>query len=173
MINTKLIALVQNKVFVGIVLFSIFLGIVVFAPLLNNQFITGPIVNAVLFLSTVYLGAGAGILISFLPSLFALSVGLLPVPLLPMIPYIILANAALVLSFDYLRDKSFGLAVVSASFLKFLLLFASSSYIINFFIKGSLPAKIAVMMSWPQLITALIGGLIAFFVIKAVKKYEV
>ncbi len=80
------IDLVQKKALVKVGAFAIFLAIAIFAPLLKQQFITGPIVNAVLFISTAYLGITAGILVGFLPSLFAGSVGLLPIPLLPMIP---------------------------------------------------------------------------------------
>lgn len=168
--NTKIITLVQNKVFAKASLFAFFLTIAVLAPLFKNQFITGPIVNSVLFLSVVYLGVEAGILIGLLPSLFAVFVGLLPIPLLPMVPYIILANSALVLTFNYLKDKGFGFAAVSASLFKFLLLFVFSSYIINFFIQGTLPNQIALIMSWPQLITALSGSLIAFCVLRINKK---
>jgi len=166
----KSISLTQINILVKLTVFTVFLAVVAFAPLLKQQFITGPIVNAVLFISTVYLGTLAGVLISFLPSLFAVSIGLLPVPLLPMIPYIIMSNIILVLFFGAFRKKSFWLAAISASFLKFLFLFLSGSFIINFFIKETLSAKIAVMMSWPQLITALVGSLIAFLVLKISKE---
>jgi hypothetical protein len=154
--------LIQTKILVKTSLFAIFLALATFAPLLKEQFITGPIVNALLFISTIYLGVSAGLLISFLPSIFAFFVGLLP--------FIIISNVILVLSFGVFRKKSFWLSAVVASLLKFLFLFTSSSFIINFFIKQSLPEKIVSMMTWPQLITALSGALIAFIVLKI--KYE-
>ena len=168
----KSISLIQTKLLVNSAVFAVFLAVAAFAPLLKQQFVTGPIVNAVMLISTAYLGTTAGVLIAFLPSFFAAFIGLLPTPLLPMIPYIIAANIIFVLSFGFLKERNFWLAAISASFLMFLFLFLSSSYIINFFIEGTLPAKIAVMMSWPQLITALAGSLIAFFVLKASKKTQ-
>ena len=169
-IKSITIDLVQKKALVKISAFAIFLIIAILAPLLKQQLITGSIVNAVLFLSTVYLGITAGVLISFIPSLFAGFIGLLPLPILPMIPYIIMANIILVLSFNIFRKKSFWLSAILASLLKFLFLFGTSSFIINFFIQKTLPAKIIAMMTWPQLITALSGALIAFFVLQLTNK---
>lgn len=158
--------LVQKKALVKISAFAIFLIIAVFAPLLKQQLITGVIVNAVLFLSTAYLGISAGILISFLPSVFAGFVGMLPVVLLPMIPFIIMGNLILVLCFGFFRKKNFLLSAILASLLKFLFLFSASSFVINLFIRQNLPGKIIAMMTWPQLITSLSGSLIAFTILK-------
>lgn len=169
--ETKAIVSVKTSIAIKLAIFAGFLGISIIAPFFKQQLVTGPIVNAVLFLSTAVLGIGAGVLIGFLPSMVSAFAGLLPMPLLPMIPYIIMSNAILVLIFGFLLKKNFWLGVVSASFIKFLFLFLSSSFVINFFIKKALPAKIVAMMTWPQLITALIGGVIACFLLKIVK-YE-
>ena len=168
--KTKAISVEKINIKIKLAFFALFLGICIFAPFLKQQFITGPIVNAVLFISTAVLGIGGGILIGFLPSMVSAFAGLLPSPLLPMIPYIIISNGILVLVFTSLRKKNFLTAVLSASFVKFLFLYLSSSFIISFFIRKSLPAQIISMMSWPQLITALIGGVIAYFVLKIIKK---
>jgi len=143
-------------------LFALFLAICIFAPFLKIQLITGTIVNAVLFFSTICLGFEAGVLIGFLPSIVSAYAGLLPPPLLPMIPYIILGNAILVLTFNFLKKRSF-LAVLAASFLKSSFLFLTSSFIIGFFIHKTLPKAIIGMMGWPQLFTALAGGALAIF----------
>lgn len=164
--ETKAIVSVKTSIAIKLAIFAGFLGISIIAPFFKQQLVTGPIVNAVLFLSTAVLGIGAGVLIGFLPSMVSAFAGLLPMPLLPMIPYIIMSNAILVLIFGVLLKKNFWLGVVSASFIKFLFLFLSSSFVINFFIKGALPAKIVAMMTWPQLITALIGGVIAYSLLK-------
>jgi len=70
-----------------------------------------------------------------------------------------------------LRKKNFWLGAVSAAFLKFIFLFLSSSFIVSWFIKNSLPQKIITMMTWPQLITALLGAVIAWLFLKA-RKYN-
>ncbi len=162
--------LIETKVVAKVALFAIFLALAIFAPLLKIQLITGSIVNAILFLSTIYLGVSAGLLLSFLPSIFSLSTGLLPLPMIAMVPFIIASNVLLVLSFNFLRKKNFFSSIVLSSFLKFLFLFTTSTFIINLFIKQALPAKIISMMTWPQLITALIGGLITFIILKKFKE---
>ena len=165
--------LIETKVITKIALFAIFLALAIFAPLFKIQLITGSIVNAILFLSTIYLGVLAGLLISFLPSIFSLSTGLLPLPMIAMIPFIITSNVLLVLSFNFLRKKSFFSSVILSSLLKFLFLFITSSFIINFFIKQALPVKIISMMTWPQLTTALIGGLITFIILKKFQDFSI
>ena len=86
----KSLSLAKTKTLENLALFTLFLVIVILAPLVNQQFITGSIVNALLFISTIYLGRTAGILVGLLPSLFAGFIGLLPIALLPMMPYIII-----------------------------------------------------------------------------------
>ncbi|KPJ55113.1 hypothetical protein AMJ47_01145 [Parcubacteria bacterium DG_72] len=167
--NMKTIALTKTRAGVKLAVFAVFLAVSIAAPFIKQQFITGPIVNAVLYISTATLGIGAGVLIGFLPSMISAWAGLLPIPLLPMIPYIIMGNAILVLTFGVLRKKNFWLGVGLASVLKFMFLFLSSSFIINFFIKTALPKPIIAMMAWPQLITALAGGIIAFILLKIIK----
>jgi len=147
-------------------LFAVFLAIALAAPFIGVQIITGSIVNAVLFVSTGLLGITSGILIGFLPSIISLFAGLFPVTFYPMVPYIIIGNAILVLTFGVLAKKHFVLGVILAAFLKFLFLFLSSSLVVSFFVGDSFPKAVVAMMGYPQLITALAGGVIAFFVSK-------
>lgn len=150
--------------------FVLLLGVATAAPLFHNQFITGPIVNATLLVAVALLGMRDGILIGLIPSSIALSVGLLPPVLAPMIPFIIVGNAILVVTFGYLRNKNYWLGLVSASILKFTFLFATSSIVINLLANQKVAANVAVMMSWPQLVTALAGGLIAYGFLRGIKK---
>jgi hypothetical protein len=136
-----------------------FILAIIVAPLIlahtpANQWITGTVVNALIFFACYRLGVVNASLIAILPSFIAAVRGLLPAPLLIMIPYIILANLTLILSFSLIKLKSNLIRVALAAFLKFLLLFS----VITFLIK--LPEPMASMMSWPQFITALAGGLI-------------
>jgi hypothetical protein len=150
--------------------FIVLLGIASAAPLIGHQqFITGPIVNATLLIATVLLGLRGGILIGLIPSTIALSVGLLPPVLAPMIPFIILGNAILVVTFGYLRDKNYWLALVSGSILKFAFLFGTSGMVINLLLDQKVASNVAMMMSWPQLATALMGGLIAYGFLRGTK----
>jgi len=147
-------------------IFASLLLTVTIAPIAKQQMITGPIVNAALFASVILLGFRGAFLIAFLPSLFAIQFGLLPIVMTPLIPFIIASNFILVFIFSYLRKTNYWLGIVSASFIKFIFLFTSSSVIVSLFIKGPAAKNIAQMMSWPQLITALSGGLVVYLFLK-------
>lgn len=154
----------------NLAIFASLLLIVTFAPLFKQQMITGPIVNASLFASVVLLGMGPAVLIGTLPSLFAVFFGFHPAVLMPLVPFIITSNFILIVVFGSLRKVNYWLGVVSASFIKFLFLFGVSSVVISLFIKGPAVKSIAQMMSWPQLITALSGGVIACLFLKITAK---
>jgi len=167
--QTKTLVL-KKEIAIVLIQFAILLGIAILAPLLGHQqFITGTIVNATLFISAGLLGGQAAILIGLVPSVIALSFGLLPAVLAPLVPFIMLSNTILVLTFICLKDKNYWLRVIPASLLKYLFLFATSSIVINLLLKKEVTQKVAAMMSWPQLVTALLGGILAYLFLKGLK----
>ena len=167
MIKTKIIAI--DKVHLtNLTIFTGLLFIAINAPFFHFQPITGPIVNATLFVAVLLLGATEGIMIGLLPSLVALSVGTLPPPLAPMIPFIMVSNAILVVVFSYLQNKNLTFAVVTASITKYLFLLATSYFMVKLISQENMAIKAtSIMMSYPQLLTALAGGIIAYFAIRA------
>jgi len=168
MSKTKILA-VNKKHLALLAQFAVLLAIATLAPLFHYQPFTGPVVNAVLFLSAALLGVDWAIMVGLIPSLIALSVGLLPAVLSPAVPFIMVSNAILIVVFFYLKQKNFWLAVVSASVLKFLFLFSSSYIVVNLIAKEPVAQKAAQMLSYPQLLTALAGGVIAYLVLKILK----
>jgi len=145
--------------------FVIFLSISLVAPLIHNQLITGSMVNAVLFISASLLGVSGAALICLVPSIFALLSGTLAATLAPMIPFIMFANLILVFSFNYLRKQNYFLGVATASVLKFLFLYLVASVLLS-----HLPA-IALVFGWMQLVTALIGGALAYLFLRNNKNF--
>jgi hypothetical protein len=131
----------------------------------KQQYITGSIVNAALIIGTAWLGTRDGLLIGLIPSSFALAVGILNPILAPMVPFIIIGNAILVLSFGYLKNVNYWLGVVVGSLLKFGFLYATSRIVIGLLINKQVAPAVANTMSYPQLVTALVGGIVAFGVI--------
>jgi len=157
-------ALIKLAMFAGLV------GIATFAPLLGHQqMITGPLVNATLFLSVILLGRESAILVGLIPSLIALWSGLLPPILAPMVPFIMFSNTLLILVFGMLKKK-YWLGMIFASALKFIFLLSTSSIVINLLFKKEIATQVAQMMSWPQLVTAIAGGIIAFLILKSSRK---
>lgn len=141
------------------------------APLIgHNQLITGPLVNAILFISVFLLGPQGAVLVGLIPSVVALSAGLLPLPLAPMVPFIMISNTILVLTFYHLNRANFWLGIAGASLLKFLFLFGTSYFVVNFITQQTIAQKAAAMMSWPQFVTALGGGALAYLLLRSLKK---
>ncbi len=164
-------ALAIPKVRAKVLVFTLLLAVAIVLPMfIHSQFVTGPIVNATLFLAIVLLGPYEAVLVGLLPSAVALSSGLLPLPLAPMVPFIMISNAILIGLFYYLRSTSFTLGVIVASVCKFVFLYAIVTLLMNTMLQETLVSKLSIMMSWPQLVTALLGGAIAFGILKMLKK---
>jgi len=160
----------SNKMVLILVYFVLLIGVATLAPLLRQQFLTGPIVNATLFISTIILGVQAGILVGLVPSLIALSVGLLPSVLAPMVPFIMMGNAILIIGFNYLKEKNYWIGIICASILKFIFLFSTSSIVINLLLKKEVASQVAMMMGPCQLFTAIIGGIVAYLFLRIIKR---
>jgi hypothetical protein len=164
--ETKVGAIPKEKV-LSATRYILMIGFLMLAPIIPGhlQPVTGPIVNAILFLSTYFFILRDCYLLALVPSLIGAISGLLPAPLIPMIPYIIVSNFILIFVFAKFKNQNYWFAVMASSIAKFLFLFATSTFFMNLFFKKELPLKIAQMMSWPQLATAVIGGVIAYLIL--------
>ena len=157
----------------ALLVLALLIGAAIVAPLLfKQQLIAGTIVNATLIIGVSLLGARDGLIIGLIPSSFALATGLLPPVLAPMVPFIILGNAILVLTFAYLSKFNYWVGVLVGGVLKFAFLYGFSSVVIGLLINKQVASSVAQMMSWPQLVTAIAGGIVAFGVIKMVKGHQ-
>lgn len=136
---------------------------IAFQNLKLGQLVTGSLVNAILYISTSLVSWSSGVLIGAITPWIALLVGILKPALGPAVPFIMLGNAILALVFYSLKDKNFFIAVGAASCIKFLVLYISTQFLIN------LNPVIASALQFPQLITALIGGFIAFIITSILK----
>lgn len=148
--------------------FALLLGVSVLTPMLGlPQLFTGAVVNAALLVAVVLVGPRAAISIGVLPSLFAVVSGQLPAPLAPLVPLIIVGNTLLVVVFSLLRERGWTVGVVAAATAKFCWLFGATSLVTAG--SGLLAAPVVplalTMMGWPQLVTALAGGAIAYTVV--------
>jgi hypothetical protein len=156
------IILIDNKKIISKIFYlSIFVAIIVIAPYFQNQLITGSIVNALLFISVVLLGVESAFLLCFLPSIISLFTGLLPFALAPVIPFIITGNVILVFIFYKLKNRNFWQASIISAFLKFAFIFSAGFILLK---------NVSLMISWPQLATAISGAAIAFLFLKTIKR---
>jgi hypothetical protein len=169
MVQTKALVLDKAKT-ISAIQFATLLGIATVAPLFHQQWVTGPIVNAMFLIAVALLGTQTAIMLALLPSTIALAVGLLPAILAPMVPFIIISNVIFILGFDSFRSKNYWFGVVVGSILKFAFLWSTSFVVINLLLKKELASQVSAMMSWPQLVTALVGGVIAYLFLRVIKK---
>jgi hypothetical protein len=168
--EAKVGVIADKKVVVSTQLLSMVVLAVLF-PLFPLQQITGPLVNALLFIAVVILGVRNALLICFLPSIMSVSVGILPLVMLPVVPVIIIGNILLVLLFNYFNKKNFWLGVVIASFVKFIFIYSLATLLATEFIKSPMFAKVVgLSMGYLQLVSALAGGIIAWVFLKFIKR---
>jgi hypothetical protein len=171
------ISLDKSSIITKVFYASIFIGLAISAPYFLNQLITGSIVNALLFISASVLGLEAAFLLCMIPSLVSIYTGLLPMALLPMIPFIMIGNALLVFTFSKLANPSarlsasnFWKGAISAAFVKFIFIWSAGMVLASFILKGAVVKNVMLMISWPQFATAISGAAIAYLFLKAIKK---
>lgn len=140
-----------------------------FTPFLGpmNIFIVGTLVNACLLISVEYAGIKGASMIAFAAPFTAVLTGT-PVPI-PFIPFIGVGNFLLILIFYLLKRTILG--IVIGAIIKFSFLFAS----VTLFLKiTDLPAILVGVLyfsfSWPQIVTALMGGIVYLTAKRVLKK---
>jgi hypothetical protein len=152
--------------------------------MLGNQFLTGAAVNLMLVVSFLTCGLATGLTVAVISPICAYLAGIGPA-FPPLIPFIALGNVVFVIAWFVfgLPNKSDKpgtwhrivrcLIAVGAAILKFLTLYIgivsfAIPYILNINEKQS--AMLTLAFSYPQLITATIGGALALAVVPPVKK---
>jgi hypothetical protein len=145
-----------------------------------GQFVTGSVVNLMLILSVVIGGIASGATVAVISPLMALLLGIAPNPYL--VAFIIAGNISIILVwwfFDKLKMKNeiipYIIALVTGAIVKFGVLFFSVNYIaIPLVLKLEAGSKQATTISAQfgiaQLITALIGGIVAVAAVPLIKK---
>lgn len=143
------------------------------------QFITGPMVNALLIVSVHTVGVTSAVAVGAVPSFVALANGVLPAPMLVMIPFIVAGNAILVIVVGAARRINYWLAIVLGAVLKCAWLWAAVTVLVARPFRIQFGQSIqAVMVSdamvnmfrWPQLWTAIVGGILAYGIIQGYRR---
>ncbi len=144
-----------------------------------GQFITDSCVNCVLVLTALLAGMWTGVTVAILSPFCSFVLGLGP-GLLQVVPAIALGNLVLVLlavvalgrKETRLSEKIFGIAVMAVT--KFLVLYCAVVLVLIPAMGPALPAQqevvLTAMFSWPQLVTALIGSVLAVLILPVLKK---
>lgn len=140
----------------------------------GGQFITGSCVNAVLAVAVLTCGMASGLTVALVSPFMAFLLGIGPT-LIYIVPAIAFGNAVFVLLLHFLCKKAiwkqtFGLLVAATA------KFAALYLLVSVLLCNVLPLKpmqiktFQAMFSWPQFVTALIGGAVALSIIPVIKK---
>lgn len=149
-----------------------------------GQLVTGSCVNAVLAISALVGGLASGLTVAVLSPVLALLLGIAPQPLT--VPVIMVGNAVYVTLLFCLADKTGKrlarqlVAWVTAAAVKFAVLYSivvwlvcgvlSEKLLASGALKAPMLKALPVTFSWPQLITALIGGAVALLTVPVLRK---
>jgi len=137
-------------------------------PAVMSVFFIGSLVNACLLIAVDCAGIKSAITIAILAPIIAYFQQLLFMPIFIM--PIAIGNILYVLIFTLKGKWSYWLAVGMAAVIKTSFLYASFLWLTAFIAMPSSVIKgIIFIMSWPQLVTAGLGGFIAFIIIKRIK----
>ena len=149
-----------------------------------GQFVTGSCVNAVLAVAVLVGGLASGVTVALVSPVLAFLLGIAPQILT--VPAIMAGNTVYVLLLHFLADRSGKnlikqvIAWIAAAVAKFATLWVIVVQIICGVLSESLLAAgtmklpmlqaLPATFSWPQLITALIGGAVALAIVPVLKK---
>ena len=172
---------------------GVFLALLIAAQIvtrpLGNTFVTGSVTNLLLILTVMVCGLSSAIALSVISPFFATLIGI--GPLWPFIPVIIAANLALVtlwrlIAFRHTNTndaagfarrnsniEKLAAALVIAALVKFLVLYTGIVKLVVphiLMIEEPQASAVSAAFSWPQLITATVGGLLAILIFPVLSK---
>lgn len=138
-------------------------------PPLFSTFIIGTMVNACLLVALEGAGLGAAVFIAAVAPVVAFLQQLLPLPVF-IVP-VAVGNLLYVLVYRSGLRWGRGAAVGMAAVAKSAFLYAAFVWLLSFIdIPPKLAAALTFAMSWPQLLTAVAGGVVAAMVVKRIGK---
>ena len=149
-----------------------------FTQAFAGQYITGSLVNCVLAVAALFGGIWSGVIVACISPFCAFLLGIGP-KLIQIVPCIALGNVTFVVILYLLSNKcnhswQKAGAFIAAALGKFLVLFvAVVKVVIPAMGSGLKPPQVATftaMFSWPQLVTALLGGALAYLILPVIKK---
>jgi len=161
---------------------GIFLALLIVAQIatrpFGNSILTGSLNNMLFILTVMVCGLSSAVILGIISPIIAFLMGM--APFWPFIPVIIAGNLVLVILWYFiaLKDKDSGkprkiAALVVAAVVKFLILYFGIVHLIVpivLGIEGPQAAAVSAAFSWPQIITASIGGVLALLLFPVLAK---
>ena len=141
-----------------------------------GQFVTGSCVNLVLAVAALLCGLWSGVIVAAVSPFFAFLLGIGP-KFIALVPFIALGNIVYVVILSLLGKKleklpASLLSVLAAAVCKFLTLYLVIVHLVlpRLGLAEKQVTMMSTMFSWPQLVTAAIGGVLALLIVPQLKK---
>jgi len=133
-----------------------------------SQMITGPAINAILYIASIFIGPISGLMVGLVTPWVALLTGIMQ--LVPAVPVIMVGNAVLCLVAGYLDRFNRYLAMGLAAVCKFIAMTVGIKILIG---RGTnVPGPVYSVLTINQLVTALLGAVLASIVLVALEAIE-
>lgn len=172
----------RTAVLLALVLASQAIGLII-PEQLTKQLIVGSLVNFILFIAVMGVGLAGASIIAVTNPFLVLLFQTAPLNNIALVPFLALGNFILVLAFylfEKLINKKFFnskriftlLSIAASAIFKGVYLWFVFLNIARLFVPN-VPDPVVLAFSYPQLITASIGGILAFFVIPALRKAKI
>lgn len=187
-VNKNLVKLTRTAVMLALLICLQWVGSMIPEPL-TKQLITGSMVNCVLAVTALWVGLGGGLTVALISPVCAFILGIAPqiITVLPIMAgnavYVLLLGLLAARASAWKQYASLALAAVSKFAVLYVLvvklicdLFAPEllgQKVGEYVLLGPkmlLPKALPLMFSWPQLITALIGGTLALLISPVLRK---
>ena len=163
--NNKYTILTRTALLLALTLVFQSLRFFIPMPVFLSTFLIGSLVNACLLVAVETVGVQPALLIAIIAPIVAYLQQVLPLPIL-IIP-VALGNTIYVGAFLIDRRLNLWLQIGIAASSKAVFMYATFSWLLTLI---AIPAKLATglmfVMSWPQLITGVIGGVLASIINK-------
>ena len=160
--------LVQGALLLALTIMLQSLRLFIPLPPFISNFIIGSIVNSILIVAVFTIGIKYTVIIAFVAPLIAFAQGLLPI--IHFIPLIMVANISYFIAIKILMQKNKIIAIATAALIKVTMLYFGKTLILTIVILPPNIAKmLSLLLSWPQIITAVLGGILGILMLKRIK----
>ncbi|NMA80237.1 MAG: ECF transporter S component [Clostridiales bacterium] len=175
--SSKIRWITRTALLLAVLILAQYIGSIMGGQLMG-QLITGSIVNMTLIIAGVFVGYSSGLAIAIISPIIANFIGIGP-KIVELVPVIIIGNIVIVVVVTFffrLANKNKGIVsagislggIIIGAVAKFIVLYSSAAKILPALGVNVMPPVIK-MMSWPQIITATAGGILAFIILPTLR----
>lgn len=168
LMNTRYTIVTRTGLLLALTLVFQSLRFIIPIPVFFSTFLIGSLVNACLLVAVETVGIRPALLIVLITPIVAYFQQLLPLPIF-IIP-VALGNAIFIGIFSRTKKWNSWLGIGVAASSKMVFMYATFSWLLTLLaIPAKLAAGLMLVMSWPQFVTGVVGGILASIIKKRLR----